>query len=78
MKKDVLVIAAVEAGRTHAADAEVQWVRYLCLACGYTYDPRRADSKGGVAPGTPGDALPPEWRCPTCGKDQNHFARRDD
>ncbi len=52
--------------------------RYICLLCGYTYDPRRGDPKSGVEPGTPGDKLPREWVCPVCKADQNSFARRDD
>lgn len=52
--------------------------RYLCLVCGYTYDPARGDPKGNIPPGTSGDDLPHDWLCPTCGKDQTHFARRDD
>jgi rubredoxin len=52
--------------------------RFICLLCGYTYDPARGDPKGGIKPGTPGEALPPEWRCPNCGADQRQFARRDD
>jgi rubredoxin len=57
--------------KTHMND------RYVCLICGYTYDPGRGDEKGGVAPGTPGDQLPPGWTRPLCGKDQTFFARRD-
>jgi rubredoxin len=52
--------------------------RYMCLVCGYTYDPKRGDPKGGIAPGTPGDQLPPQWRCPGCGSSQDNFAKRDD
>ncbi|WP_243312725.1 rubredoxin [Fundidesulfovibrio agrisoli] len=52
--------------------------RYVCLLCGYTYDPKRGDAKGGIAPGTPGDKLPPEWTCPVCNGPQRNFAKRDD
>jgi rubredoxin len=52
--------------------------RYVCLRCGYTYDPVRGDAKGGIKPGTPGDRLPPDWRCPVCRAGQCDFARRDD
>lgn len=52
--------------------------RYVCLMCGYTYDPKRGDPKGGIPRGTPGDRLPPQWRCPVCEAEQRNFARRDD
>ncbi|WP_243357710.1 rubredoxin [Fundidesulfovibrio terrae] len=52
--------------------------RYVCLLCGYTYDPKRGDAKGGIEPGTPGDKLPPDWRCPSCATSQDNFAKRDD
>lgn len=49
-------------------------MRYACLRCGYVYDPRKGDADQGVAPGTPGEALPPEWRCPMCTAPQDDFA----
>jgi len=52
--------------------------RYVCLLCGYTYDPRRGDEKGGIEPGVPGDELPVDWCCPVCRADQTNFAKRDD
>jgi len=51
--------------------------RYVCLLCGYTYDPKRGDQKGNIPPGTPGDKLPPDWVCPLCRTDQTNFARKD-
>jgi len=52
--------------------------RYACLVCGYVYDPRKGDPAGGVAPDTPGDKLPPKWRCPLCDAAQDNFARLDE
>ena len=52
--------------------------RYVCLVCGAVYDPRKGDPERGVAPDTPGDELPPEWRCPACGATQDNFARLDE
>jgi len=52
--------------------------RYVCLHCGYTYDPARGDVPGGIPPGTPGEKLPPDWRCPVCGASGRDFARKDD
>ena len=76
MKKQATIIRAVVEARS--VDSDRAQARYMCLACGYTYDPKRGDAKGGIAPGISGDDLPRDWLCPTCGKDQTHFARRDD
>lgn len=53
-------------------------MRYMCLRCGYTYDPKQGDPQGGISPGTPGEALPEDWCCPVCRADQRQFAMRDD
>ena len=52
--------------------------RYRCLLCGYTYDPKRGDEKGGIPPGTSGEKLPHDWQCPLCRTDLTNFARRED
>lgn len=46
--------------------------RYVCVGCGYIYDPAEGDPGGGIAPGTTFEALPEDWRCPICyvGKDE--------
>ncbi len=49
--------------------------RYLCLACGYAYDPAQGDPTQDVPPKTPFADLPADWRCPTCGAPKNRFAR---
>lgn len=53
-------------------------MRYMCLLCGYTYDPQTGDPKGGLLPGTELSLAPKEWVCPRCGADQGKFAMRDD
>ncbi len=40
--------------------------RYICVNCGYIYDPEKGDPAHGVPPGTPFEALPPDWICPIC------------
>lgn len=51
---------------------------FICLRCGYTYDPEQGDPQGGISPGTPGEDLPKDWRCPVCRADQGDFARREE
>ena len=46
--------------------------KYMCIPCGYVYDPLLGDPDSGIAPGTSFEALPEDWRCPICfvGKDE--------
>lgn len=47
--------------------------RYECLVCGYVYEPSKGSSKGDIAPGTPFEQLPSQWRCPVCGARHSQF-----
>ncbi|MNH14180.1 Rubredoxin 3 [compost metagenome] len=48
--------------------------KYICLPCGYIYDPALGDPDEDVAPGTAFEDLPEGWVCPVCGEDTTHFA----
>jgi len=41
--------------------------KYKCTICGHIYDPEVGDAKGRIAPGTPFDEIPDNWKCPVCG-----------
>ena len=41
-------------------------MRYICVNCGYIYDPAVGDPSSGVPPGTPFEDLPEDWICPLC------------
>jgi rubredoxin len=60
---------AAPATTAHAA------ARYLCLQCGYAYDPAVGDPDHGIPPGTAFAALPADWICPICGAGKSRFAR---
>jgi len=47
--------------------------KYVCTVCGYVYDPAAGDPEHGVAPGTPFEQLPSDWRCPDCGVAKDSF-----
>ncbi len=34
---------------------------YVCLACGYVYDPEKGDPDSGIAPGTAFEDIPEDW-----------------
>ncbi len=47
--------------------------KYKCTICGYIYDPAQGDPTQGIAPGTPFEALPTDWKCPKCKKGKDVF-----
>lgn len=51
--------------------------KYVCLLCGYVYDPETGDKDNDIAPGTPFEALPDDYRCPVCGAGKDQFVRKD-
>lgn len=46
-------------------------MKYICINCGYIYDPEAGDPMGKIPGGTAFDDLPETWVCPLCysGKD---------
>lgn len=51
--------------------------KYVCLVCGYVYDPEKGDNTNNIPPNTPFDELPEDWHCPICGVSKEQFARKD-
>lgn len=49
--------------------------RYVCITCGWVYDPVEGDPESGVAPGTPFEDIPEEWLCPACGIGKEMFEK---
>ena len=48
---------------------------YVCMICGYKYDPEEGDPDSGIPPGTPFEELPDDWVCPVCGAEKRFFER---
>jgi rubredoxin len=53
-------------------------VKYLCIPCGYVYDPKEGDPISGVEPGTEFEDLPDDWVCPMCGAGKEMFEPIDE
>ena len=51
--------------------------KYECTVCGYIYDPSLGDPDGNIAPGTPFEKLPDDWKCPVCGASKSEFKKID-
>jgi len=47
--------------------------RYICAICGFVYDPEEGDPTIGIAPGTPFEKLPEDYRCPLCNASKEYF-----
>ena len=47
--------------------------KYICIPCGWVYDPEIGDPDGGIAPGTAFEDIPDDWVCPLCGAGKDEF-----
>lgn len=52
--------------------------KFLCVPCGYIYDPELGDEEDGIAPGTEFVDIPDTWRCPDCGVTKADFVPYND
>lgn len=39
---------------------------YICIPCGWVYDPKEGDPDSGIEPGTQFEDIPEDWVCPVC------------
>ena len=51
--------------------------KYVCLICGYVYDPELGDPDNDIEPGTPFESLPDDWVCPLCSAGKDQFEEED-
>jgi len=49
--------------------------KWVCINCGYIYDPQKGAPGGGIAPGTRFEDLPDSWQCPLCYARKHQFDR---
>lgn len=47
--------------------------KWICVPCGYEYDPAVGDPDGGIEPGTAFADIPEDWVCPICGVGKEDF-----
>lgn len=47
--------------------------KYICMICGFTYDPEEGDPSMGIPPGTPFEELPEDYKCPICNASKEYF-----
>ena len=51
--------------------------KYVCVVCGYVYDPEEGDPDNGVEPGTAFEDIPDDWTCPICGAGKDQFEKEE-
>lgn len=49
--------------------------KWVCIICGYIYDPAVGDPDNGVAAGTTFEDIPNDWVCPICGAGKEEFEK---
>ena len=67
------LLGKVEEAPAEEATDTTEMHKYMCGPCGYIYDPAKGDPDSGIAPGTPFEMLPDNWRCPICGVSKDMF-----
>ena len=48
-------------------------MKYKCTICKYEYGQAQGDPTQGIAPGTPFEQLPADWKCPRCKQGKEKF-----
>lgn len=51
--------------------------KWVCVVCGYVYDPALGDPDSGVVPGTAFEDIPEDWVCPLCGVGKDQFEKEN-
>jgi rubredoxin/flavin reductase (DIM6/NTAB) family NADH-FMN oxidoreductase RutF len=46
---------------------------HTCTICGFQYNPEEGDPAMGIAPGTPFEDLPEDYKCPICNAGKEYF-----
>ena len=68
--------AGTSDGQDETADTEegeASYSTYVCLGCGYEYDPAIGDEDAEILPGTLFEKLPEDWVCPECAEKKTGF-----
>ncbi|TAN60625.1 MAG: rubredoxin [Magnetospirillum sp.] len=47
--------------------------KYVCVVCGFVYDPAIGMPEDGIAAGTAFEDIPDDWCCPDCGVSKSDF-----
>ncbi|NTU58718.1 MAG: rubredoxin [Chlorobiaceae bacterium] len=56
---------------------QTDYPAWMCVECGYVYDPAEGDPDWNIRPGVPFEELPDDWRCPVCNASKGQFKMFD-
>lgn len=70
--------AAVPSLRLRTMSVETITLKWMCVTCGWIYDPAIGDPDGGIPPGTPFEEISEDWFCPVCGACPKDFELIDE
>lgn len=49
--------------------------KWICIPCGYIYDPELDDDAGDIEPAVKFEDLSEDWMCPLCGAPKEDFEK---
>lgn len=52
--------------------------KWICVICGYIYDPAKGIPDAGIVAGTAFEDIPGDWVCPECGSPKESFEPYDE
>lgn len=70
-EQSVVSESEVEPEHEHIFDGE----SYVCVICGFTYNPEEGDPSMGIPPGTRFEDLPEDYKCPICNASKEYFKK---
>ena len=68
----------VSFGKSSRVITPPKWQKWLCIPCGYIYDPALGDEDSGIPAWTEFIDIPESWRCPECGMGKLDFVVYDE
>lgn len=51
--------------------------KWVCIVCGYLYDPAVGDTENDIPAGTTFENLSEDWVCPECGVGKDQFEKSE-
>lgn len=75
MKENTVIAVLNDLTENSKAQKSTVMDKYVCITCGWIYDPAEGDPESGIAPGTAFEDIPDDWTCPACGVGKEMFEK---
>ena len=73
--RDMILFVLGDLAEDRKTETKKAMDKYVCITCGWVYDPEEGDPEGGIAPGTAFEDIPEDWTCPACGVGKEFFEK---